>query len=69
MRLHTFGLFYVTVKWRFVFNIAVRTSTLCEKNWRYQIRKASEQTTYCIEEFPIIYLTWRENIELGDICN
>jgi hypothetical protein len=28
--------------------IAVRTSTICvcEKNWKYQIRKASEQNTY-----------------------
>jgi hypothetical protein len=46
MRLHTFRLFYVTVKRCFGFNTAVRTSTMCEKNWRYQIRKANEQTTY-----------------------
>lgn len=46
MRLHTFRLFYVTVKRCFGFNIAVRTTAICETNWRYQIRKASEQTAY-----------------------
>jgi hypothetical protein len=46
MKLQTFRSFYVTVKRCFGCSIAVRTSTVCEKNWRYQIRKASEQNTY-----------------------